>query len=438
MSKKIFSELEIIKLKKNKYVASVSEKSITYTNEFKIQFIADSNNGMSSKDIFEKAGFDIEIIGLRRAESAGSRWRKAYVTKGIIGLDDTRRNSSGRPRKKPMTDKELLKRQETEIAYLKAEIELLKKFELSERGVKESKLTSSAIYKSIEVLSNKFSKSIVYLCSIAGVSRSGYYSYLKSSDVRITKEKSDLKSRNIILKAFNYRGFKKGSRTIKMILENKFNIIFNRKKIQRIMRKYNIICPFRKANPYKRLAKATKEHRTVANLLNRNFKQGMPGKVLLTDITYLPYKNNSMAYLSTIKDSSTNEILAYNISDSLHIDLVLDTVKILFRKPGFKLPEDAFIHSDQGSHYTSPKFQKLLKKYNLNQSMSRRGNCWDNAPQESFFGHMKDEIDYKNCETLDELKRLIRKYMKYYNEERCQYELKKLTPIQFRNQLLAA
>ncbi|MBM7836684.1 DDE-type integrase/transposase/recombinase [Clostridium sardiniense] len=109
--------------------------------------------------------------------------------------------------------------------------------------------------------------------------------------------------------------------------------------------------------------KATKEHRTVTNLLNRKFKQEIPGKILLKDITYLPY----------------------NISNSLHINIVLDTVKILFKKLNFKLPEDAFIHSDQGSHYTSPKFQNLLKKYKLNQSMSRRGNCWDNVLQESFF-----------------------------------------------------
>ena len=88
-----------------------------------------------------------------------------------------------------------------------------------------------------------------------------------------------------------------------MVLENKFNIIMNRKKIQRIMRKYNITCPIRKANPYKRIAKATKEHRVAPNRLNREFKQNIPGKVMLTDITYMPYGNNKMAYLSTIKDS---------------------------------------------------------------------------------------------------------------------------------------
>jgi putative transposase len=88
--------------------------------------------------------------------------------------------------------------------------------------------------------------------------------------------------------------------------------------------------------------------------------------------------------------------------------------------------------------YTSPKYQKLLKDFGLKQSMSRRGNCWDNAPQESFFGHMKDEMNYKACQTFNELKKLINRYMRYYNNYRCQWNLKKLTSIQYRNQLLIA
>lgn len=77
-----------------------------------------------------------------------------------------------------------------------------------------------------------------------------------------------------------------------MTLENDFGVIYNRKKIQRIMRKYDIVCPIRRANPYRRMAKATKEHRVVPNILERNFKQGIPGKVLLTDITYIQYRNH--------------------------------------------------------------------------------------------------------------------------------------------------
>lgn len=277
---------------------------------------------------------------------------------------------------------------------------------------------------------------VKYLCQIADVSTSGYYKFLKSTEFRKHREANDLKAKEIILKAFNHRGYKKGSRSIKMTLENEFGIKMNRKKIQRIMKKYNIVCPIRKANPYKRMAKATKEHRVVENKLNREFKQNIPGKILLTDITYMPYGNNKMAYLSTVKDSSTNEILVYNLSNSLAIEPVTETIDKLVSTESFKLHKDAFIHSDQGVHYTSPRFQNLLKQNNLGQSMSRKGNCWDNAPQESFFGHMKDEIDYKSCNEFEKLQIMVDDYIDYYNNFRCQWNLKKLTPVQFRNQLL--
>ena len=110
-----------------------------------------------------------------------------------------------------------------------------------------------------------------------------------------------------------------------MILNNEFKIVYSLKRIRRIMNKYEIICPHRKSNPYKKIAKATKEHRVVKNILNREFKQATPGKVLLTDITYLWYGDSRMAYLSTIKDSSTNEILAFQTSDRITLDIALDT-----------------------------------------------------------------------------------------------------------------
>lgn len=436
MSKKTFTDLEMLDLSKNKYVKNVTSKGITYTNEFKLQFIAEYENGKTSRKIFEDAGFDVDVIGIKRIESASLRWRAAYKDKGVLGLEDTRTLNSGRTLNRDLTVEEILAKKDAEIAYLKAELELIKKLELQERQVIIKKIPSSIIFNLIQNLIKNFNlKNMTrHLCKIANVSASGYYKFLSNFRARRIK---DLKSKEIILKAFNYRGYKKGSRSIKMILENKFHIIMNRKKIQRIMRKYNITCPIRKANPYKRIAKATKEHRVVPNRLNREFKQNTPGKVMLTDITYMPYGNNKIAYLSTIKDSSTNEILAYNLSNSLAIDIVTETINKLVKLKSFKLHKDAFIHSDQGSHYTSPIFQKLLKKNKLGQSMSRRGNCWDNAPQESFFGHMKDEIDYKSCRTIEELKIFIDDYMDYYNNDRCQWNLKKLTPVQYRNQLLA-
>lgn len=277
-----------------------------------------------------------------------------------------------------------------------------------------------------------------YLCEIAGVSRSGYYNYfsLKSQEQRKQKDAQDESVKEIILKAFRFKGRKKGARQIKMTLAGQFQVTLNLKRIRRIMKKYNIICPIRKANPFRRMMKATHEHRVVPNLLNRQFKQELPGKVLLTDITYLYYNKGQKAYLSTIKDGSTNEILSYHVSDRITMDLASETLLKLKKNRNFKLVKDAIIHSDQGTHYTHPDFQKLVKKLHLRQSMSRRGNCWDNAPQESFFGHFKDETSIKTCTSLEELKREIQNYMTYYNHYRYQWNLKKMTPVEYRDHLL--
>lgn len=176
----------------------------------------------------------------------------------------------------------------------------------------------------------------------------------------------------------------------------------------------------------------------MPNLLNRQFKQEIPGKVLLTDITYLFYGKSQKVYLSVIKDGSTGEILAHHISERMTVKLAIDTLLKLKRNKNFQKAKDALIHSDQGIQYTHPNFQKIVKKLGLQQSMSRRGNCWDNAPQESFFGHLKDEASIQACTTLDELKNEIKQYMIYYNYYRYQWNLKKMTPVQYRDYLLRA
>ena len=255
MSKIRFSNNEIEKLSKNKYILKVSDKAITYTNEFKIHFIAEYSKGKTSRIIFEESGFDVDVIGIRRIDCAGARWSKAYKENGILGLDDTRRNNSGRPRQRKITKDEIIAKQNAEIEYLKAEVELLKKLELHERQVKKGKLIAAQAFTLIESIVKKLSLNNIVkkLCSVAQVSRSGYYNYLKTKDIRKKREKQDEIIKNNILKAFNYRGYKKGSRSIKMILKSKFDINYNRKRIQRIMKKFNIVCPIRKANPYKRI-----------------------------------------------------------------------------------------------------------------------------------------------------------------------------------------
>lgn len=442
MSKITFSQKDIEKLKENPNVFKVSERSITYTDEFKHFFIEEYLKGKLPREIFENAGFDLAMIGKKRYEQSAFRWISSYRKDGVLGLKDTRRDNSGRPRIKELSQDEIIERQESKIKLLEEQVELLKKLDKIERRLVSigRSLPASNIFQMIKdtILKYSINGMVSYFCEMLGVSRSGYYNYIKSVETRREQEERDLRSKDLILKAFNKHGYKKGSRSIKMTLEQEFNIVFNRKRIQRIMRKYGIICPIRKTNPYRRMAKATKGHTVVPNLLNREFKQSVPGKVLLTDITYLPFGSSKMAYLSTIKDDATNEILAYHISDRITLDIATTTIKKLVSEKGELIHPEAFIHSDQGSHYTSPIFQKLLKNYGLGQSMSRRGNCWDNAPQESFFGHMKDEIDYRSCGTLQELLNMINHYMNYYNNHRYQWGLKKLTPVQYRNQLLFA
>ena len=155
------------------------------------------------------------------------------------------------------------------------------------------------------------------------------------------------------------------------------------------MHKFGLMCPIRKANPYRRMARAMRTNVVADNKVRREFKLHGPRKILLTDITYIRL-NDGFCYLSVIIDAYTMQVLSYVLSDSLEVDFVLETVNILIRDHGISLDADAYIHSDQGCHYTSVKFRELVENTDLTQSMSRKGNCWDNAPQESFYGHMKD------------------------------------------------
>lgn len=278
-----------------------------------------------------------------------------------------------------------------------------------------------------------------YLCKVAGVSRSAYYKYYshESQERRKQRELRDKEVNEIILKAFHFKNRKKGARQIKMTLAGHFNVVYNLKRIRRIMKKYHIFCPFRKANPYRRLMKATQEHSVVPNLLKRQFNQGKPGKILLTDITYLNYGRASRAYLSVILDGSSGEALAYQVSDRMTIELATDTLEKLKKNKRFRKQKDTLIHSDQGVHYTHPQFQKKVKQLRILQSMSRKGNCWDNAPIESFFGHLKDETSIKRCLTLEDIQKEIKQYITYYNNHRYQWNRKKMTPVQYSDHLLA-
>ncbi len=130
----------------------------------------------------------------------------------------------------------------------------------------------------------------------------------------------------------------------------------------------------------------------------------------------------------------TNEIVAFNVKDNLGLDLSLEILDELSK---LKLALNVMIHSDQGVHYTAKRYRETMADYGIIQSMSRICNCWDNAPMKSFFGHMKDEMDFMQYETLEDVQYAVKQYMIYYNHERPQWNLKKLTPVKYKRQHIA-
>jgi transposase InsO family protein len=301
-------------------------------------------------------------------------------------------------------------------------------------------LTKAETFYLIEktIREHQLKGSVTYLCKLAGVSRSGYYDWLKSALSRELREEKDELDIELIRHIFKSKKEKVGALQIKMFLENDYLAVMNHKKIRRLMAKYNLVAKIRRTNPYRKMTRATQEHRTCPNILNREFSQEEPGKVLLTDITYIYYGNGQKAYLSCVKDGTTKEILAYYLSTSLKMDIVHKTLIKLEKAVNGHFHPEAILHSDQGFHYTHPEFQMKVKKLGLTQSMSRKGNCWDNAPMEGFFGHFKDLAEFKTCKSISEVKIEIDRVIEDYNNYRYQWGLMKMAPAQYRGYLLAA
>ena len=175
---------------------------------------------------------------------------------------------------------------------------------------------SSCVFEIIDqtARSSENRLSVKELCKTAGVSRSGYYAWVKAALARETAEEQDRKDFSLILEAYKVRGYKKGAESIYMnLLHMEPPVVMNLKKIRRLMKKFGLTCPVRKANAYRRMAKALKTSNVAENLLQREFESYGPRMVLLTDITYLLY-NGTFAYLSTILDAFTKQVLAYVVS----------------------------------------------------------------------------------------------------------------------------
>ncbi|MDM5224581.1 IS3 family transposase [Peribacillus sp. NJ11] len=423
MSKIIFNESQMKRLENNPHVKQVSERSIAYHPDFKVKAVKENQAGKSTTQIFIEHGFDLEMIGSDKQKGCLKRWRKIFEQYGGGGFYTERRGkgSGGRPKSKSDTQENPLKKAEARIKYLEAELGIPKKARRTRKaGIEEEKITKSEIFMLQIIRRYSLTNMVSYFCEMAEVSRSGYYAWLQAESIRFTLEEKDWQDYELIHKVFEGKK-KAGALNIKMIVENDFFVTMNHKKIRRLMNKFNLKARIRQANPYKKMAKATHEHKVVPNLLNRKFNQGEPRKTFLTDITYVYWGSGLPAYLSCVKDAVTREIVVYHLSRSLKMDIVYRTLEKLADSLDELLHPEAMIHSDQGVHYTHPEFQRRVKKLGLIQSMSRKGNCWDNAPMESFFDHFKDEVDYSVCQTFEELHLIIEEYIEEYNTNRYQW-----------------
>lgn len=269
-----------------------------------------------------------------------------------------------------------------------------------------------AKFKYEVIYSHRKEYPVAVMCRFFGVSKSGYYDYIK----RIGHVENDAELAEKI-KLHQERCFQTyGYRRMHIWLEQQ-GIHRNPKTILRIMKKYGILSEIRRRRKWQNLGQQI--HR-YENLLNRQFNADRPNAKWVTDISYIHTKEGIL-YLSIIRDLYDNSIVAYKTAASQTVNLVLDTIRLAMRREKKKAAAELQLHSDQGFQYTSQAYFKLTQSYKITPSMSRRGNPYDNAMAENFFSILKTECIYRHKpKSLREANSMIERYIDFYNNERIQ------------------
>ncbi len=263
------------------------------------------------------------------------------------------------------------------------------------------------------------------MCEYFEVSRSGFYSYVQ----RINMTEKDEYLASMIQTCHTQTNSTYGYRRVKQWIVRETGEAINHKAILRVMNKYGLLSKIRRRRKYIQYSQVLHRYN---NILDRDFKADRPNQKWVTDISYI-HTNQGVLYLSIIKDLFDNSIVAYKTGTKQTVNLVLDTIRKA--KKNEAVTAELQLHSDQGFQYTSREYFNLTKEYGITPSMSRRGNCLDNAPAENFFGILKSEcINRVKIKTINEAKRLIDEYIHFYNNERIQLKTK-LTPFEKRCQL---
>ena len=250
------------------------------------------------------------------------------------------------------------------------------------------------------------------MCRFFEVSRSGYYDFVR----RLGREEKDAALAEIIREKQD-RCFKTyGYRRMWLWLERR-GLHRNPKTILRIMKKYSLLAEIRRRRKWTQMGQQLHKYE---NLLNRQFRADRPNSKWVTDISYIHTKEGVL-YLSMIRDLYDNSIVAYKTGTQQTVNLVLDTIRLAMKTEKKRVAAELQLHSDQGFQYTSHGYFKLTQSYGITPSMSRRGNCYDNAMAENFFSILKTECIYRlKPKTFSQARDAIDRYIYFYNHERIQ------------------
>ena len=273
---------------------------------------------------------------------------------------------------------------------------------------------------------------VAVLCRVMNVSESGYHAWRKRPPS--ARQQEAVRMENEIRAAHQRTRETYGPKRLQSDLAD-HGVAASVDRIKRIRRKLGLRCK------QKRKFKATTDSRDALplapNRLNRQFTVKVPNQAWVTDITYIP-TDEGWLYLAGVKDLFSGELVGYAMSNRMTTPLVMQA---LFRAVAAKRPEKGLLHhSDRGSQYCAHAYQKLLRQFGMQASMSRKGNCWDNAPMESFWGALKTElVHHQRFSTREEAQREIIEYIEiFYNRIRKQARLGYLSPAAFNQTYYAA
>ena len=253
---------------------------------------------------------------------------------------------------------------------------------------------------------------ILVMCKFFKVSRSGYYEFVQ----RLGNPEPDAGLAELIKDCQAHCGKTYGYRRVWLWLKQR-DIYRNPKTVLRIMKKYDLLSDIRRRRKWVQMGQQVHKYE---NLLNRQFRAGKPNSKWVTDISYI-HTRQGILYLSMIRDLYDNSIVAYKTATQQTVSLVLYTIRLAMRREKKRVAAELQLHSDQGFQYTSPAYFNLTKEYGITPSMSRRGNCYDNAMAENFFSILKTECIYRHKPaTFADANQMIDRYIHFYNYERIQ------------------